>query len=351
MGKIKILFADTNCAYAQAIENKLVDEFAEFSEIHVITDVNFFRDFFCNPQSFDILIISQELYSEELYKHTFKETYILVDNIEDIDRTGSLNICRLYKYSSVKEIINQVMRGEVIKNNAGEVDNSTKVIAAYSPQGGAGTTTLAVSIAAIAAKSMRKVLYVAIDNLQNFTWFIENDSVFPVTLESKLSEISEYSYGEIKPAIIGREFDYLAPFRQAMSVLNISETNMVELVEEIKKTKEYDYIIVDTSADFNRATPKIMGIADKVIIVTEQDNVACKKIDRMLLNIDISDDSKFAVICNKYSEKKDSGFAGEKCMTSCHINYYIDYIQDQNCRTLEECIKNPQIQQAAYFFI
>ena len=352
MGKIKILLADMNVAYVSAIESKLVEEFSEFAEIHIITDLNYFNEFFSNAQNFDIVIISEELYNENLYKHSFKEIYILVENIEDVGKTDKLSINKLYRYSSVKEIIAQITRGDILrKSKEYLMDNSTKVITLYSPQGGAGTTTLALSIAAIAAKGMRKVLFVAIDNLQNFTWLLECKSVFPASLEKKFTEISEYTYEEIKPAISNNGFDYLTPFRQAMSVLDIKVSNLVELIGKIKETNEYEYIIVDTSSDFNKELPHIMGMSDKVIIVTKQDRISAEKLERLLLNIDISDDEKFSVVCNKYNQAKENCIVGDKKANNCHISHYIEYIEDLGNSGLSDCIRNQQIQQIAYLYI
>ncbi len=350
MSKIKILFADTNEVYVKPIEKKLVEEFAEFAEIHIITDINYFNEFFSTPQNFDIVIIDDALYGEELNKHTVKEVYVLMEDIDDVGETQRLTMHKLYKYSGVKEIINQIIRGQVIQKTMNySTDNNTKIITMYSPQGGAGTSTLALSIAAIAAKGLRKVLFIAIDNLQNFAWLLDNGITFPSTLEKRLSEITDFTYGEIKPAIANEGFDYIPPFRQALSVLDVKTSNIVELVEEIKKTNEYEYIIVDTSSDFNSDIPKLMVKSDKVIIVTEQNKVAAKKLQRLLLNIDISNDSKFSVVCNKYMADKENCIVGE--VNNCRINQYVEYAETINGNRLEACIQNQQIQQFAYLYI
>lgn len=352
MGKIKILLADTDEVYVQAIETRIIEEFARFVEIHIITDINYFNEFFSNAQNFDIVIINENLYNEKLYKHSFKEIYILMENIDEEGKEENLNIRKLYKYIGVKEIIGRIMRGEVLrKNKEYLLDNSTKVITVYSPQGGAGTTTISLSISSIAAKGMRKVLFFAIDNLQNFTWLLDGNITFPASLEKKLMKISEYSYGEIRSAISKSEFDYIPPFRQAISVLDISTSNLINLIGEIKKSNEYDYIIVDTSADFNKETPHLMGISDKVVIVTQQDEVSAKKLGRLLLNIDISDDAKFSVLCNKYRPDRENYIVNDENLNGLHISHYIEYIDKIRDGDLNECIKNQQIQQAAYLYI
>ena len=352
MSKIKILFADTNETYVKPIERKLVEEFGEYAEIHIITDINYFNEFFMTPQNFDLVIIDESLYGEELSKHTIKEIYILMEDIEEVGETQRLTIHKLYKYSGVKEIIGQIIRGQVIHDNMSSViDNNTKLITMYSPQGGAGTSTLALSLAAIAAKGLRKVLFVAIDNLQNFEWILDNNIIFPSSLEKKLSEISDFTYGEVKPAISNEGFDYLPPFRQAMSVLDIKAENMIALIEEIKKTNQYEYIVVDTSSDFNDNIPKLMAKSDKVIIVTEQDKVAAKKLKRLLLNIDTSNAAKFSVVCNKYMPDKENYIVSEELINNCRISQYVEYEAGMCESKLDVCIQNQQIQKFAYLYI
>ena len=352
MEKIKLLLADTNEAYVRPLESKLVEILGDIAEIHIITDVAFFTEYFSEAQKIDIAIFDEKLYDNALNKHSFDEIYILRENIAEDGRTEQLKINHISRYSSVKEIISRIMRGNVVSKKMNyKAEKTTKLIMTYSPIGGAGTSTLAMSIAAIAAKGLRKVLYVAVDNLQNFQWLMKNKPVFPSALESKLSEISEFSYGEIKMAIANEGFDYLPAFRQAMSVLDVKVANMVELIQKIKETTEYEYIVVDTSSDFNESLPKLMGIADKVVVVTKQDKVSAKKLERLLLNIDTSNGNKFSIVCNKYMPDKENFIIDENLVDKCHVAQYVNNIEEIKEQPVEICVQNTQIQQFAYLYI
>ena len=352
MAKIKILFADTNAVYVRPIERKLVEEFANYAEIHIITEIDYFNVFFERPQNFDLVIIDESLYNDDLHRHMIKEIYILMEDIDSVGKTENLNINRVYKYSGVKEIINQISRGEVVQKNMKlSTDNTTKIFTFYSPQGGSGTSTLATSLSKIAAKGMRKVLFLGIDNLQNFVWLMNENILFPSSLEKKLLEVSDFTYREIRPAIANENYDYLPPFRQAMSVLDIKRENLIKLIEEIKKSNVYEYIVVDTSSDFCKGIPKLMSISDKVIIVTEQNKPAASKLKRLLLNIDTSNDAKFSIVCNKYMQDKENCIVGEKFPSNCRISQYIEYNETMNGNKTDVCIQNQQIQQFAYLYI
>ena len=77
------------------------------------------------------------------------------------EQTGELNVVRLFKYTSIKEVFNEIIGQSAeslkIKNAEKKV---TQIVVVTSAAGGAGKTTIAMGICACLAKNYQKVLYI-----------------------------------------------------------------------------------------------------------------------------------------------------------------------------------------------
>lgn len=101
---------------------------------------------FSKPQRAEILILSDELYDPSLQKHNIGYIFVMTEQNEG-SGTEELNINRLYKYTSVKEIFNEIVgksKGafHIEKNERQE----TQIILVTSANGGAGKTTIAMGV-------------------------------------------------------------------------------------------------------------------------------------------------------------------------------------------------------------
>lgn len=108
MDKPRVVIADTDENYIQSIELKFIEDFFDKVQLEIITDQEYFERLFMTPQSADILIVSEDLYEISLQKHNIKNIFVMTEQHEE-DQTEELNITKIFKYSSIKGIFNEIL--------------------------------------------------------------------------------------------------------------------------------------------------------------------------------------------------------------------------------------------------
>ena len=343
--KIRIVLVDSDERYLMPLEYKIIEQFGDNGDIHVITDIDYFSTFFGKPQSIDILIINEELYDRSIERHDIDNLFILLEVPNDEEETGNLSANKIYKYSSVKQIFNVII-DQVKNNNTVSFPKSfeTKVVMVYSPIGGIGKTTIAAGISSVLANNHKKVLFIGTDNLQTFGCIMRSDSKLKAGTESSIIAKSEYLYDVIKPRIVEEDFDILPPFTSALSSLNIKMEEYIHLINCIRDAKEYDFIIVDCATDFSEATSKLMSNASQTLIVTGQDDVSAHKLDCLLKNIDSSDQNRFYFVCNRYKQEEKNCLVTEDYINKCRVREYVNYESDNEMLTIDNLFNIESIQ-------
>lgn len=148
MAKPRIIIADTDISYIIPLQLKFVEDFFEKVDLEIISDTEYFDTLFSTPQRADILIISDELYSQSMRRHNISHIFVMNEQYEE-EQTADLNVNHIFKYTSIKEIFNEITgkSADVLKiENNGKQE--TQTILFYSASGGAGKTTVAMGVSA-----------------------------------------------------------------------------------------------------------------------------------------------------------------------------------------------------------
>jgi cellulose biosynthesis protein BcsQ len=351
MANIKIIMADTDEKYLMPLERKFIDGLDDKVDLIVITDPNYLKIFFSTPQKIDILIINEELYDTELERHNIANIFILKEEETCVNNIGDLDTNQIYKYTSVKEIYNEIINKSSTKSVPLNNIEETKVLMLYSPIGGIGKTSISVALCEAIAKYHKKVLFIGNDNLQTYGSVIEHMPDMESGVEKLMVEKSEYIYEVMKSKIIQRTFDILPPFHFSLPSLNVKGEDYINLLNCIKKTKDYDYIIVDGASDFTEDISRFMGYANHTIIIAGQDKNATHKLDCLLRNIDCSDTERFVFVCNKYRSNRENLLESDHFINQCGISEYIDYCPDNMDWDISYLLNNRSIQKLALMFI
>lgn len=352
MSKLSILIVDTEEDYVSPLEMKFSEELGENAEISVITDKEYLKEHFRSLRKIDILIINEELYNPQFENHNISNIFILLES-KRTNTTEDISLYSIYKYTSVKEIYNEVMNN--LKKQAVEAitnELKTKIIMIYSPSGGIGKTTVALGASAALAKYHKKVLYINTESIQSFQGFLDDCGYLTSGIERQMIAKKE-DLLDYLPSSIGKgPFEYFLPLKQTPSSLNLVLDDYLFLINKIKESKKYDFIVVDSSTELNREKAKLMSASDKVIIVTAQDKISVGKLECLLNNIDCSDNGKFIFICNKYYSGNSNYLIGDGIINKCTVNEYIDYMElNRNDFNIETLGNNNGFQKLAYMFI
>ena len=167
---LSIVLCDEDERYLVPLELKFTEEFGEKAEIIVITDKEYLKSFFSTPQNIDVLIINEDLYDEEYEKQDISNVFLLSE-VDNSMQTENMILKRIYKYTSVKQIYNDVvnnMSSETLKTIGDRENNETEFIMVYSPSGGSGNTLVSMGIAGALSKCNKRVLFNSTDVLQGY---------------------------------------------------------------------------------------------------------------------------------------------------------------------------------------
>ena len=96
MAKPRIIIADTDINYIIPLQLKFVEDFFEKVDIEIITDPAYFDTVFSTPQRADILIVSEELYSQAMQRHNISHIFVMNEQYEE-DQTADLNVNHIFK--------------------------------------------------------------------------------------------------------------------------------------------------------------------------------------------------------------------------------------------------------------
>ena len=349
MPKPRVIIADLDINYIIPLQLKFVNDFFERVDMEIITDVNYFNALFETPQKVDILIVSEEMYSIALQKHNISYTFLMVEQLEE-GGTGDLSVKRLFKYTSVGEIFNEIVSQSAgVLSSAGEEKKGTQIVVVTSAYGGAGKTSVAMGIGACLTKNYKRVLYVNASKLNVFQYLLDNKA--PISSQevyAKMINPNPRIYNDIKHTIRYEQFSYLPPLKGSLMSLGIHESFFEMFIRSAQESKDFDYIIVDMDSTIDSYSTQLIDLADRVIIVTEQSRNAVFATNIFISNINGVNTDKYIFVCNKFNKDSYNAFVSPDSGTKFSINEFIEMYNTFENVTCSELSEKTGIRKAAF---
>lgn len=352
MAKPRIIIADTDINYIFPLQLKFAEEFFNKIDLEIITDKAFFDSLFITPQRADILIVSEDLYDSSLLKHNIGNIFLMMEQFEE-EQTDELNLNRLFKYTSIKEIFNTITgKSAGVLNIESTKKKESQIILVYSACGGVGKTTVAMGISACLTKSYKKVLYINADRLQSFQRMLENQSVISAPdVYANLSVANINIYSEIKHVIRKEIFSYLPPFKASLMSLGLPYSIYENIALSAKRSNDYDFIVIDADTTFDEDKARLLDIADKVIIVTEQTSTSVFATNQMLANINGKNADKYIFVCNNFDKDDDNSLISANMNMKFTVNDYIERFSHYDHMKCEDLARETGIQKTAFLIV
>lgn len=352
MAKPRIIIADTDVSYIIPFQLKFVEDFFEKVDLEIITENEYFETLFSTPQRADILIISEDLYSQAMQRHNISHIFVMNEQYEE-DQTADLNVNHIFKYTSIKEIFNEITgkSADVLKLSKGG-KQETQVVLFYSANGGTGKTTAAMGVSASLTKNYKRVLYINAARLQVFQHMLENHSAITAAdIYAKLISATENIYSDIKHVIRKELFSYLPPFKAALMSLGLSYSVFEKIIASAKKSGEYDFIIVDADVTFDEEKAVLLDLADKVVVILNQDLASVLATNVLVANINGVNSDKYLFICNNFDKDKDNALISPIVSLKFSINDYIDHFRNYDNMRPDDLSKESSVQKTAFLII
>ena len=304
------------------------------------------------PQKAEILIVSEELYDQSLKRHSISNVFVMMEQYEE-GNTDDLSINRLFKYTSIKELFNEITgKSSEVLNLKDSAKKEPEIVLIYSASGGTGKTTVAMGISACLTKLYKKVLYIGADRLQTFQRMLDNpSSIAAADVYSKLANPGRSIYEDIKHVIRKEEFSYLPPFKAALMSLGLKYSIYERIAEAAKKSKDYDYIVIDTDVTFDEDKAQLFNIADKVVIVTEQTAASVYATNLLVANLNGVTSEKYIFVCNNFDKEKDNALISHNRSMKFTVNDYIESYREYDGMRCQDLAKDSGMQKTAFLII
>lgn len=352
MARPRIIIADTEINYILSLQLKFIEEFFEKIDLEIITDPDYFGRLFSAPQKAEVLIVSEDLYDLSLQKHNIENVFLMTEQ-EGEEQTADLNLTRIFKYTSIKEIFNEILgKSAAVLNIENDVKQETQVIVVTSAAGGVGKTTVAMGMSASLAKKYKKVLYISSDQMQTFQYLMENKSSISSTdIYIKLTGAEENIYQEIKYLIRTEVFSYIPPFKASLMSLGMSADIYLALAMEAKKSGDFDFVVIDTDSVFDNRKAELLNMADRVIFVTKQTRMSVLATNLLVSNINGINAEKYSYICNDFDKEAENALISPEYSLEFSINEYIDHIPHYDQLKCSDLVNYTSFQKTAYLFV
>ena len=348
MNKPVVVLADLDANYLVPLEDKLTEELYDQIELEIITDRQYFDTFFSTPRKIDTLIICADLFSQDLLRHNVTDFFVLTEDPADVGSTE--RITRIYKYSSTKEIFNQVLYKNKEMLDVQFSHKETQVIIVTSGIGGAGKTTISMALSDSLSRNHKRVLYISTDNMQGFAYYLQNKAPLPNEISKAFGEPDERLYSKIRPYLRNEGFTYLPPFGRSILSIGLDSGIYNRLIKAAKEARAFDYILVDTDLNLDDAKAEMIQGADKVIINILQDAYSTFKTEYVVRNMDCRNNEKFIFVCNKFRRDMDNEYMASEIGKQFMIAEYVEEVPCHRIHSLESFSGVSGIRNLAYIF-
>lgn len=271
MKRPRIVIVDDDFSYIFPLQSKFIYEFKDAADIEIISERQYYEDFFQEMQKIDVLIIAETFYKAELGRHEIREIFVMTEEQEASIEQVPDNVHILFKYTNVKGIFIEIVGISHLTMPEKKENDDPQIITVTSANGGVGKTTIALGIAAALSDMYKKVLYIEASRMQTFQYFMQDSSpVINQVIYSRFSNPDREIYFGIKSEIRKEKFDYLPPMKAALMSFGI-DYNIYEMIAKCaKESGDYDFIVIDADDIFDEAKARLMNVSDKVMIISEE---------------------------------------------------------------------------------
>ena len=346
MSKPLYILADLEEEYLVPIQLKLFQELGSTIDVEVITEREYFDDFFSVARRGDVLLISEELYHDGFQRHDIKNIFVMSESVAE-NKIISDHIRFIYKYTSVKKLYDEILYIADTDRSIQKNKKEPQVILVYSPIGGAGKTTISIGLAAALEENYKGALYIDAEYLQSFHCFTREKSCIPNEFNRHMYQGAAGMYNKMKACVRKEGFAYFPPLRGSLDSLRVDFSAFIKLIKEAKQSQDYDYIIVDTDSLYTKDKADLIEMADKVLIVTKNDSVSCFRVNLLIDNMNMKDKEKFIFICNFYDQTGDQVLQ-EEVPAKYMIGGYIRNCTENDLSSVESISKLEDIHRLVY---
>jgi len=267
---------DSEAAYAYQLADYFSHKKGFPFQVQLFTSPRTLEEY-SRKQQVAVALIAERDYTEELKKLPIDHLIVL----EEGEKVIYGEIKTLYKYQSserlTKELLDWISRKGILGRAVGE-GKGLKLIGIYSPLGKCLKTSFAFVLGQLLSKK-HKVLYFNMESYSGLGKLLEKE--FSTDMSELIyylhnsKEKFAYRMGSVVEQAGG--LDILPPFGCFLDFISVSKEEWIDLIHEIEKGSDYEYLILDLS-DAVQGLFDILRLCDVVYTLSREDGFAMAKI-------------------------------------------------------------------------
>lgn len=298
-----LTIVDTRDDASGGLLENLIRRYASRVTIQVITDRQYQEEYFKTDRHTDVLIVNSEDYGDYLKNQHIGHLFLLVSEI-DMDAAYPEDVTILMKYLPEEEIFQRLDNAldeetEEEPEPISEEEHETRIVAVYSPIGGCGKSMAAYAIARKLKNLDEKVLLIGCDSTQSLSVYMESRKFAGEDLAESLKNPDEDTYWTILKYIERGEISYLLPFEKSLPLMNMGMKEWAALIDVVCEKKDFDYLVLDFGSVLDRDGAEVLAKAQTLILLTENNDIANRKMQRLLGNSELLPECDAIMIANE----------------------------------------------------
>lgn len=303
--KKRIVIVDDDEKYIANLELILLTREEDLIDLEVVTG-EYFQEYFSQSRNIDCLIINEKYYTSVVQKQKFEFVFLLSYSQQE-ETFNARRGEKIYKYSSVKEIFHKIIGKlglpvDARKEKTGERNsNGSQMIMVYSPVGGVGKTSVALSLCYQLSLLNKNVLYINVGDIQNHPFYLNKEGYVENSFERMLHTKDANILNILETVVWHLEFDCLKPFRGTKESYGINAENYLYLIDKIKQNGAYDFVIIDGDNSFGKFNGELMAKSDKLLVVVDSSLYVNSTLNLFLNYVRNVEKEKMIFVCNKYN--------------------------------------------------
>lgn len=312
--KINVVILDKDQVYLDRLVSHLSGKYSSKLEIYSFTQKNLAMekvqeakvDIFLADNFFEINVDDLPLRTGFAY---------IVESAEVETYRGQTSIS---KFQKLDLIYRQIL--SIYSEKAGTVtglrvsDDQCRVIAFATPAGGVGSSTMAAASAKYFAQKAPKVLYLNLERYGSADLYFDSEGQFSMSdvifsLKSQKANLAMKLESTVKQDEASGVYFY-SEAKLALDMHELHIEDIVHMLNTIKLTQDYDYIILDMDFDLSREHLELFRMLHALVVVSDGSSTANFKVERAyeaLLAVEQNEDfpvnKRMSVVYNKFSNK------------------------------------------------
>lgn len=283
MAKVSLVLADSDNFFSQKFCRYIL-EHNNFYDIIAFTEQDYLVDYL-TKNSVNLLLIEKSFATEEILKIAGNCLVIMLNDVSG-EANGYSCVSKYQKTENlVKEITFKYAESIGDKSIVAGNDQLAQVIAVYSPQGGAGSTSVAAALSTVLAQNGYRAVYFNMEKVNSGLFIMDSEAEGLSDIFLKIKSKSTNLSFEVTKRLQtdGSGVKFFAPAQSGMEFNEMSSGEIVEIIKETAGCGECQFVVVDLPTELSENIIDVLKISDHVVCVTTNDVIGTNKL-RVFIN-------------------------------------------------------------------